>query len=247
MKVVIVLLFGVICSLSGCAVQSGKTPVAVSGQPAAASENLDLWASCDVSQAEGWRIAAVEDATAALHGAACYAYLVERASGDLTAAENGRKLAEMAVVAFPNSAEAHYLLGYLAGLEAQRNPLRALSLVPVIEREALVALDLNPQLDQAGPARMLGDLYLRAPAFPVSIGDPALAVEYFRQAVELVPEQVDNRLGLIDALLGEEQAAEACRQLHSLWQDQAPEEDPGAIWQRGLDLQLRMCEGMDDN
>jgi tetratricopeptide (TPR) repeat protein len=208
---------------------------------------MDLWESCDATQAESYRNAADQDAKAALRGAACYAYLVERGSGDLVAAENGRKLAEKAVDAFPKSAEAHYLLGYLTGLVAQRSPLKALSLVPIIEREALAAIDLNPRLDQAGPARMLGDLYLRAPEFPLSIGDPALAVEYFRQAVELDPDQADNRLGFIEALLVEDQTADACRQLQNLWQTLAPEEDPGSVWQRGLDLQLRLCEGLEQN
>lgn len=247
MRVVIFFLFGVICTLSGCVAPSVKTGIPVAEVPAAAPESFDLWESCDSAQAEAYRKAADENATAALRGAACFAYLVDRASGDLDAAEKGRKLAERAVVAYPESAEAHYLLGYLAGLVAQRNTLRALSLVPVIEREALVAIELNPSLDQAGPARMLGDLYLRAPEFPVSIGDPSLAVEYFRQAVELVPDQADNRLGLIEALLVEDQTADACQQLQHLWQGLAPEEDPGSVWQRGLDLQLRLCEGLDDN
>lgn len=247
MKVVIFFLFGVICSLSGCVVPSLETGTPGAGSPAAAHEGLDLWQSCDATQAEAYRNAAETDVSEALRGAACYAYLVESADGDLAAAENGRKLAEKAVAAYPKSAEAHYLLGYLTGMVAQRSPLRAISLVPVIEREALVAVDLNPGLDQAGPARMLGDLYLRAPEFPVSIGDPSLAVEYFRQAVELAPDQVDNRLGLIEALLVEDQTADACRQLQSLWQMLAPEEDPGSVWQRGLDLQLRMCESLEQN
>ena len=247
MKVVIFFLFGVICSLSGCVAPSVETATSITGVPAVAPGSFDLWESCDSAQAEAYRNAADEDATAALRGAACYAYLVERASGNLAAAEDGRKLAEKAVVAFPKSAEAHYLLGYLAGLVAQRNPLRALSLVPVIEREALAANDLDPSLDQAGPARMLGDLYLRAPEFPVSIGDPSLAVDYFRQAVELAPDHADNRLGLIEALLAEDQSADACRQLQALWQTLAPEEDPDSVWQRGLDLQLLLCEGLEDN
>ncbi len=246
MKVVIVLFFGLICTLPGCATPAGKAGIPV-GRPTAAVPRIDLWEPCDNTQAQHWRNAAVDEPAAALRGAACYAYLVERADGNLAAAESGRKLAEQAATAFPKSAEAHYLLGYLSGLVAQRSPLKALSLVSVIEREALVAQELNPRLDQAGPARMLGDLYLRAPAFPVSIGDSALAVDYFRQAVELAPDQADNRLGLIEALLDEGQTADACWQLQNLWQGLAPEADPGTVWQRGLDLQLRMCEGLNDN
>jgi cytochrome c-type biogenesis protein CcmH/NrfG len=182
-----------------------------------------------------------------LRGAACYAYLVERADGDLAAAAAGKQLAEQAVAAYPQSAEAHYLLGYLAGLEAQRSPLRALSIVPLIESEALTALALNPELDQAGSARMLGDLYLRAPVFPVSIGDSALAVDYFRQAVKLAPDHPENHLGLVEALLAEEQGSDACLQLLKFWQLLAPEEDSGSVWQRGLELQRRICEELSEH
>jgi Tfp pilus assembly protein PilF len=88
---------------------------------------------------------------------------------------------------------------------------------------------------------MLGELYLRAPAFPVSLGDTALAVDYFRRAVEIAPEQPDNRLGLIEALLAEDLAAEACRQLQHFWQGLTPDDAAGESWKRGLELQGRMC------
>lgn len=244
MKVVVFMLFGVVCTLCGCMAPVDKVSIPSDMVPAVTPESVVLWAPCDTAQADAWRIAAATDAVAALQGAACYAYLVERADGGLTEAAAGRQLAEQAVGAFPQSAEAHYLFGYLAGLEAQHSPLRALSLVPVIEREALVAFALNPALDQAGPARMLGDLYLRAPEFPVSIGDSALAVEYFAQAVELAPQQADNRLGLIEALLVEEQVADACLQLREYWQDRGPADDPSGDWQRGLELQQQLCESL---
>lgn len=247
MKLVVPILFGVVCLLYGCAMPVPEGPAPVSGGAAAAPEPLDLWQPCDADGAERLRLAAAEDANAALRGAACYAYLVEQAGGDLKAAETGRRLAERAVTAFPASAEAHYLLAYLAGLEAQRNPVKALSLVTVIERQALAAFALNPAVDEAGPARMLGDLYLRAPAFPVSIGDPALAIEYYEQAVEMAPDQSENRLGYIDALLTEGRHGDACGQLVEFWRRLSPGENPGGLWERGLVLQGRLCEGFQEN
>ena len=118
MKVVIFFLFGVICTLSGCVAPSVKTGIPVVGVPAAAPESFDLWESCDSAQAEAYRKAADQDATAALRGAACYAYLVERASGDLDAAENGRKLAEKAVGCFSGKCRSplsSWLLGRTGG------------------------------------------------------------------------------------------------------------------------------------
>lgn len=244
MKVVIFMLFGVVCTLCGCMAPLDKVPVQPGVVPEDSPESVVLWAPCDTAQADAWRLAAATDAVAALHGAACYAYLVERAGGGSTDAAAGRQLAEQAAGAFPRSAEAHYLFGYLAGLEAQFSPLRALSLVPVIEREALAALALNPALDEAGPARMLGDLYLRAPEFPVSVGDSSLAVEYFAQAVELAPQRADNRAGLIAALLEDEQVTGACLQLREYWQDRGPADDPSGEWQRGLELQQQLCDSL---
>jgi tetratricopeptide (TPR) repeat protein len=242
MKLVIPMLFGVVCVLSGCASGPSTAPQRSIDASGARPEAFDLWQGCDMADAEAWRLAAPRDADAALSGAACHAFLVEQGQGDLKTAEAGRRLAQQAVDALPKSAEAHYLLAYLSGLEAQRNPLKALALVPVIEREALAALKLNPALDEAGPARMLGDLYLQAPVFPVSIGDPALAVDYYEQAVELAPDQSENRLGLVDALLTEGRHADACRQLQRFWKGLIPGESPSGPWERGLELQGRMCE-----
>lgn len=247
MKVVVFVLFGLVCSLCGCMAPSAKRTVKPPEVPVAVPEGFDLWEPCDTVRAEAWRSEADGNAAAALRGAACYAYLVERGGGESAEAAAGKQLAERAVAAYPHSAEAHYLLGYLAGLVARHSPLKALNLVPVIEREALAALDLNPEIDQAGPARMLGELYLRAPAFPVSLGDTALAVDYFRQAVELAPEQPDNRLGLIEALLAEDLAAEACRQLQHFWQGLTPDDAGDEIWKRGLELQGRMCEDLPED
>jgi hypothetical protein len=241
MKGVFFLVFGLIFAFWGC-VPAGKLPLPpAESRPAAEPPPVVLWQPCEPAQVETWRAAASTDDEAALRGAACCAYLVERAGGDLTVAEQGRKLAEQAVAAYPASGQAHYLLGYLAGLEAQRAPLRALDLVKIIEREALAAQRLAPHLDRGGPARMLGDLYLRAPGFPVSIGDPALAVEYFRQAVDQSPKFVENRLGLVEALLTEGEDADACRELHTLWTVLAPERDSGEAWPRALQLQERLC------
>ena len=115
-------------------------------------------------------------------------------------------MAEAAVKAFPEDATAHYLTAYLAGLEAENDPARGLELVPVIEREALTAAHLNPNMDNGGPDRMLGELYLRGPSFPMSVGDLEKAVTHFRKAVKLAPNFLPNRLGLAEALTENEES-----------------------------------------
>ncbi len=125
--------------------------------------------SCSRNEAVGFALKVREDPPAALEGAACYAFLTRQGKNKpekLADAKEGRRLAEAAVKAFPENATAHYLTAYLAGLEAENDPARGLELVPVIEREALTAAHLNPNMENGGPDRMLGELYLKAPCLP---------------------------------------------------------------------------------
>ncbi|MBI5619199.1 MAG: tetratricopeptide repeat protein [Gammaproteobacteria bacterium] len=46
----------------------------------------------------------------------------------------------------------------------------------------------------------LGQLYYRAPRWPLGFGDPDKAVEYFRQALEIDPESIDANYFLADWL-----------------------------------------------
>ncbi|WP_225072920.1 hypothetical protein [Desulfuromonas sp. CSMB_57] len=239
MKVALWPVLGLLFLLYGCLPASRLTrPVAVAEGEA---PQVALWQPCTLAEARSLAAAAEQDPTAALQGAACYATLVEKQGGDLSAARAGRALAEQAAAAFPTSGTAHYLAGYLAGLEAQRAPLQALPLVKVIEAAALKALQLDPVLDHAGPARMLGDLYLRAPAFPVSIGDPDQAVTYFREAVRRAADFTENRLGLAEALLAIEEPAAACSELTEAWRQLQSAADAEGLGRRTLELQQRLC------
>ena len=71
----------------------------------------------------------------------------------------GRKLAENTVKRFPQNGVARYLVAYLTALEAKYDPLNGLDLVPIVEREALIAAQLDPKVDHGGPDRMLGVLF----------------------------------------------------------------------------------------
>jgi hypothetical protein len=200
---------------------------------------------CTRAEADAWVEGAVGDPQAALQGAACLLYLAEQAGKGaprLADVQRGRQLAERAVETWPQSGLAHYLLAWLVGLEADAIPLKGLELVNVIERHAQRAAELQPAVDHGGPDRMLGELYLRAPGFPVSIGDSALAVEHFRQAVARDPLFVENRLGLAEALLAEEDIDAACRELSEGWRLLVPERAEEEGWRRALKLQQSLCE-----
>ena len=210
---------------------------------------LKICAPCSREQAREWAVDADDDGSSTLKAANCYAFLVKTGStkaSRLADAQTGRRLAETAVVRHPTSGLAHYLYAYLTGLEAENDPLRGLELVPVIEREARIASELNPALDQGGPYRMLGELYLRAPGIPVSIGDVEKAVTCYRRALAAAPHSAENRLGLAEALLKAGEEREACTQLHDLLSGMPPAGSSRDIWRKALDLLKQLCTARAD-
>ena len=151
-------------------------------------------------------------------------------------------MAEAVVDRDPKNPTAHYLVAYLAGLEAENQPLKGLSLVPVIERGALEASRLKPELDHGGPDRMLGELYLRAPDPPVSIGDLEKAIVHYQRAVIQDPDFTENRLGLAEAYLEDEEPGPACDQLQRILTRMPPANGWEVRWKQTLDLMMRLCE-----
>lgn len=205
---------------------------------------ISIGGPCTPQQARQWAQGVTADPWSGLKAANCYAFLVKKEKERalrLADAKRGRKLAEQVVAKLPKSGVAHYLYAYLAGLEAENDPLRGLEWVPVIEREALRASELNPEIDHGGPDRMLGELYLKAPAFPMSVGDPAKSVTHFREAMAQAPGFMENRLGLVEALLADDQRAKACRELAEVWRRMPPKTGMTPTWRRGLELMERLC------
>jgi tetratricopeptide (TPR) repeat protein len=216
------------------------------------------------AEAEALADRAVSDPQEAMRAAAAYVFLVEHTDYPPPAAPQdpdnegpeprperfskardavrGRAMAELAVKARPGDGTARYLLAYLAGLCAEANPWNGLDLVPVIEQEALQASRLNPAVDSGGPDRALGWLYLRAPGPPLSLGDSEKALKHFRRAVELAPGHAENRLGLAQALLAEEEPREACAALAGLFEALPPADPSGREpWEKGLAALKKIC------
>ena len=203
---------------------------------------------CTRNQAQEWTATAGQDGLSALKAANCYAFLVGQGKNKtlrLADAKKGRKLAEAAVAMLPESGLAHYLYAYLTGLEAENDTLRGLELVPVIEREALLAAKLNPEVNGAGPDRMLGELYLRAPGAPLSIGDLEKAADHYRRAMAIAPRHIENQLGLVETLMEDGEDEEACTCLHRLLSDMPPVRSSEASWRQTLGLLKRLCSMRD--
>lgn len=97
--------------------------------------------------------------------------------------------------------EAHYYTALSAGLLAETMSVGALSYVSTIETEATEARRLDPGYDGAAPLLLLGELYSKAPGFPLSVGDVDLALELLQEAVRLAPDRQANRIALAEVYL----------------------------------------------
>ncbi len=209
-----------------------------------AEETNSLWSSCTPKQALLWEQKSKQDSSAPLKAARCYAVLARHGKTKSERLENvlkGRRMAQTAISRDPKSAAAHYLAAYLAGLEAENNSLKGLALVPVIESNAIEASRLNPALDHGGPDRMLGELYLRAPEPPVSIGDLDKAILHYQSAVLHAPDFVENRLGLAEAYLEDDNTGAACEQLQQVLTRMPPCGEWEDKLKKTTNLMKRLC------
>ena len=173
------------------------------------ADGVVLWKPCSQAQAEVLSNS-LKDKNI-LQGAACSAWLLE--SGAVKSADYA-KLSQAKLEKYlaknTQSGLGHYLLAYLIAKEAQLAPMKGLDLVSRMEQEAIAASKLSPEVDHGGPDRFLGELYLKAPSAPISIGDMDNALEYYEKAVNVAPDFAMNRLGLATALLEDDEVEEAC-------------------------------------
>lgn len=100
-----------------------------------------------------------------------------------------------------SSGPAHYYLAMNLGQLARTKTFGALKLVRQMEKEFLSAVKQSPKIHHGGAHRSLGMLYEQAPGWPLSVGNRKKARKHLEQAVELVPEYVENHLALMDAYL----------------------------------------------
>jgi hypothetical protein len=94
----------------------------------------------------------------------------------------------------------HYYLAANLGLAARDDMALALQSLPRLEREMKRAVELSPELDDGGPLRLLGMLYLKAPPWPNGIGDGDKALDLLKRALEKYPGHPLNHLFYAQAL-----------------------------------------------
>jgi tetratricopeptide (TPR) repeat protein len=122
-------------------------------------------------------------------------------------AAEGVRFAETALAQGGNGA-VHYYLAANLGLAVREHITLAVENLGRLESEMKQALALSPDIDDGGPLRLLGALYLKAPAWPNGIGDIDKALELLEKAVKEHPGHPLNHLFYAQALWeeGEEDA-----------------------------------------
>lgn len=116
-------------------------------------------------------------------------------------AAEGVKFAETALAkGGDGDGEVHYYLATNLGLAVREHVTLAMDNLGRLESELKRAVALNPGLDDGGPLRVLGTLYLKAPAWPNGIGDQDKALELLQRAVKEHPNHPLNHLFYAQAL-----------------------------------------------
>ncbi|MGZ5029959.1 MAG: sterol transporter outer membrane protein BstC [Methylobacter sp.] len=114
-------------------------------------------------------------------------------------AAEGVRFAETALAQGGNGA-LHYYLAANLGLAVREHITLAVQNLGRLESEMKQALALSPSIDDGGPLRLLGALYLKAPAWPNGIGDIDKALELLEKAAKEHPGHPLNHLFYAEAL-----------------------------------------------
>jgi hypothetical protein len=137
--------------------------------------------------------------------------LAARAAGELAAgdsdvnrieklASEGQWFAERALFHHQNDPTALYWMSVNLGQLMIRHPIKALRNLSKMESALKKAAKAVPDVDEGGPLRVLGMLYVKAPSWPQGIGDSDKGIDLLRKAVQIHPEHPLNHFFLARAM-----------------------------------------------
>lgn len=137
----------------------------------------------------------------------------------LGAYERGRDVGKRAVELAPRDPEAHFWYAANLGRWGQTKGIfRSLFLIPTIQQEMEIILDLNPKHPAAHG--FAGNFYLEVPGFLG--GDLEKAETHFREAIKLDPRLTVLRVDRAKLLIRRERYAEARRELQRVLDETEP-------------------------
>ena len=188
--------------LSGCPKQTAATVVAEQKQLGPLTDTTTL--TCAVNVLSDTQDPAVRRTAL---GSRLYLNLAERETNQEIReklASEGVRFAETALAqGASNDGAVHYYLAANLGLAVRDHPTLAIGNLGRLEDEMKQAVALSPGIDDGGPMRILGALYLKAPAWPSGIGDLDKALELLEKAVKEYPAHPLNHLFYAQALWAE--------------------------------------------
>jgi tetratricopeptide (TPR) repeat protein len=109
----------------------------------------------------------------------------------------------------PTNGECDYRLAIALGQQARERSSTGKDALGRMVALLHSAIARSPNLDSAGPHRVLALVLLRAPTWPVGPGDPEEALAEARAAVGRFPDAADNQLALGEALAANGATGEA--------------------------------------
>jgi hypothetical protein len=142
----------------------------------------------------------VEELAASIHAAAARS---ERDPDPGTRAQLSAEASRDAAACLaraPRSVACLYGQAIALGLEARAHPARAADLLTRMLAQLSDAESVDPDYDNAGPARVRALVLIRAPGWPLGPGDDDAGLVAAQRAVELRPQYPPNLLALAEAL-----------------------------------------------
>jgi tetratricopeptide (TPR) repeat protein len=127
----------------------------------------------------------------------------------------------------PQAAPCLYYHGIALGLEARAHPIHASESLKAMLDALANAEAVDPQYDEAGPARVRALVLVRAPGWPLGPGDTEAGLAAARRAVALQPTYPPNLLALAEAL-AKAGDANGARENYQRARDLAQARPPGA-------------------
>ncbi|MEE2901422.1 MAG: tetratricopeptide repeat protein [Myxococcota bacterium] len=116
------------------------------------------------------------------------------------------------------------------GLKAQVFPTQGLGLIKTMLKRAEQVEQLDATFEHSAGARLMGGIYLKAPAWPTSVGDSELAIEHLERAVKNSAEWPENSLLLAEAYYEEDRIEDAQKVLQQVRKQLSSYPDNG--WRR---------------
>ncbi|MBC8288041.1 MAG: tetratricopeptide repeat protein [Nitrospinae bacterium] len=143
----------------------------------------------------------------------------------------------------PDSAIGYFFRALCRGKKGEMQGIwSSLGIIEPFEEDMKKALDLDPSIQNGGPNRALGILYLELPFFLG--GSTDRAIFHLKEAVRLSPNHAENHLGLAQAYYAKNNFASARKSLStllSLTDNVSDEEDLLKLRTKGQELLEKMA------